>query len=896
LICISISSFALRIRFISHNPNPIEISSTAANPELVGPENLCIVFGGVIGTYSGGGDSGDVYSWLVTGPSGEVIFNRSGGDQFETIKVSLIEIGIHTVSLAVRRGTLDIYNSSLRVNVLKGPTLNLLPDYLLCGDAPVKLTAIDPATPNLMSYTFIWKDQSGNVVGNTNELTASKEGFYNVELFLTNSDGGQDCLITGTAFVGPPLDFQIQQSADRICEGSSIQFETNTPLSGEWFIRESGTAQKTSLGTAFNISIASSTLSGIGNYEVIFSAFDPNLPDCRSERKATFELQESPKIQINLIEKPDNCANPNGNFNIQASTALDSLVVSELGFVIANVLPGQTLNFDNLRPQIYTIQSFANGCELTNLFILEAKDPPAGNNPPVQVQTDSEFMSESCSTTGILPGKLKIKFPQGSVIGEYRILGQGSGGFLSGSIQDQDSLVVDLAGGSYFLELTIDGCTYPIKEFTIDRKPQVEFNAPILFNICETFDFVPETNQDLFFTLTYPDGSSRTLDAQNPFQLTDAGNYSLVGIPKDTATGLCPKVQSFTATLSQSIVFEPVLKEEDCFGNKIYEAQIAGIDPDQTSIRWVNDQGEIVGRSAIFFPTSLGEFSLVVQPLGSGFCPVFPIVFENTAAILTVPMELAANKICPEPGLSTIVLTTNATEVTLTEWIFFDLNNNRSDLTEFDGLFEITVSEVGTYEVVAFNRLGCEVGRNLILVENSTLLTTPNLEDRYSVCSKENTLPPLDPGEFAAYEWYFEEDLVSDQRLFKPSEVGEYSLIVTTSDGCEFAVSFTTFDACDFKVIYPNAMILDDPARDFRVLVSEGVMEADLYIINRQGALIHFEQTSEISPAIPILIWNGKIAGTGRSIPSGTYAVVLILRNSIYGFEEKITSSVLVID
>ena len=890
MICISISSFALRNRFISHNPNPIEISSIAANPELVGQENLCIVFGSVIGTYSGGGDPGDVYSWLVTGPNGEKIFNRSGGDQFETINVLLNEIGIHTVSLAVRRGTLNIYNSSLQVNVLKGPTLNLLPDYLLCGDAPVRLTAIDPATPNLPSYTFIWKNRAGNVVGNTNELTASTEGFYTVQLFLTNSDNGQDCPITGTAYVGPPLDFQIRQSADRICEGSSIQFGTNTPLSKEWFIRKSGTSQTTSLGTAFNISIASSTLPGIGNYEVIFSAFDPNLPNCRSERKATFELQEALKIQINLIEKPDNCTSSNGNFNIQIGTALDSLVVSELGFVIRNVLPGQTLNFDNLRPRIYTIKFFANGCELTNLFILDAKDPP------IQVETSFEYIPESCSTTGILPGKLKIKFPQGPIIGEYRILGQGSGGVLSGNIQNQDSLVVDLAGGSYFLRLTIDGCTYPIKEFTIDRKPKVEFNAPTLFNICETFDFVPETNQDLLFTLTYPDGSSRTLDAQNPFQLTDAGNYSLAGISKDTATGLCPKVQSFTVTLSQTIVFEPVLKEEDCFGNKIYEAQIAAIDPDQTSIRWLNDQGEIVGRSAIFFPTSLGEFSLLVQPLGSGFCPVFPIVFENTAANITVPMELATNKICPEPGFSTIVLTTNATEVTMTEWIFFDLNENRRDLTEFDGLFEISVSEEGTYEAVTFNRLGCEVGRTLILVENSTILTTPNLEDRYSVCSKENTLPPLDPGEFAAYEWYFEEDLASDQRLFKPSEVGEYTLIATTIDGCAFIASFTTFDACDLKIVYPNAIILDDPARDFRVLVSEGVMEADLYIFNRQGALIHFEQTNEISPAIPILVWDGKFAGTRKSIPSGTYVVVLILRNFIYGFEERITSSLLVID
>jgi len=109
--------------------------------------------------------------------------------------------------------------------------------------------------------------------------------------------------------------------------------------------------------------------------------------------------------------------------------------------------------------------------------------------------------------------------------------------------------------------------------------------------------------------------------------------------------------------------------------------------------------------STIFFPAYLCEFSLVVQLIGSGFCPVSPIISYNTAPILTVPMKPTVNKICPEPGFSISVINTNATVVNLTEWIFFDLNNNRRDLTEFDGLFEIKLSGEGTYEARAFNKL-----------------------------------------------------------------------------------------------------------------------------------------------------------------------------------------------
>ena len=48
-------------------------------------------------------------------------------------------------------------------------------------------------------------------------------------------------------------------------------------------------------------------------------------------------------------------------------------------------------------------------------------------------------------------------------------------------------------------------------------------------------------------------------------------------------------------------------------------------------------------------------------------------------------MVLEANKICPEPGFSTVKLTTNEEEVAFTEWIYYDLNNNRIELPKFAG-------------------------------------------------------------------------------------------------------------------------------------------------------------------------------------------------------------------
>lgn len=89
-------------------------------------------------------------------------------------------------------------------------------------------------------------------------------------------------------------------------------------------------------------------------------------------------------------------------------------------------------------------------------------------------------------------------------------------------------------------------------------------------------------------------------------------------------------------------------------------------------------------------------------------------------------------------------------------------------------------------------------------------------------------------------------------------------------------------------------MVLSDPERNFRVLLSEGVTNAELFILNRQGELIFHAASSEIPIAIPVLTWDGK--SNGKWVPTGIYVVVIMLRNSVYGFEEKEVGSLTVLD
>lgn len=866
--------------------------------ELMGPEYLCIVFGGVIGTFSGGGDpETDVYTWVVTDQNGEVIFNQSGGGvQYETVKISFNEIGKYQVKLNVRRNNQsDFYEKTMEVTVQKGPELALEPDYLLCNGGYAELTAINPNnTPNINDYTIIWRDVLDNEIASGNTIQAYYEGYYKVEIFLTNSEGGQDCLITGSTFVGPPIDFKIIQSSEQICEGENITFSLDTPLSGEWFIRKDTETTKVSLGEGFEKVIRPEDIDGIGYFEVYFSAVNEEFPDCRSERRKFFFVNEAPKIQLSMTDQPEDCSDPSGGFQVTTQSEIDSLFIPELGLTEFDISAGQTLSYSNLKPKIYTVKAFKNGCEVTELMKLEAMDPPLTASPPSQANVNIIEEPETCSPTGVSRGKLTFEFDE-PVTGSFRVMQENEGEITYGELINETSKTVDLLGGKYVLELIMGGCTYPMEEVIIGTEMQVEYSVPESINICETFDLIPETEEDLTYTLTFPDGHEEQIGANGAFSLTEPGDYEILAVSNDASLGLCPKKRQFTASLSQSISFDYQLIEEDCFGNKVFEASIEGIEPENASIRWQNSDGEIVGRSPIFYPTAYGTYSLIVQPLGSGYCPVEKIYFEVVEPIFRVDTELEATKICPQPYEATITLTTDEEAVDHIEWIFFDLNGNRENLTALDDLLEIPAVEVGTYEVVVYSKLGCELGRNQIEVEESTFTTLPQVEDSYAFCSIENnTIPAIDPGDFATYSWFHEDQLVSTSPTYKPEEIGDYVLVVTTEDGCEFTAEFNTYDACKFQVVYPNAMILNQADKDFRVLISEGVSEAELFVLNRQGTLIHHELTSEIPVETPILQWDGTI--NGKNIPSGTYVVILLLRNNEFGFEDKITSSLLVIE
>tara|TARA_R110002012_G_scaffold317476_1_gene533894 strand:+ start:30886 stop:33606 length:2721 start_codon:yes stop_codon:yes gene_type:complete len=867
--------------------------SNASTPNLVGDSEICMVLGNTIGIYSAGGDPEDVYEWRIVKSTGEELYKRSGGEQFETIKFAFSEIGEYTVFLKIRRGTnSDFYQEQMSVRVQNGPKLSLLPDYLLCGDNPVSLTALDPNTLNIENYTITWMDANRKVLGSGNTFTATKAGYYLVDLYLQNPGGSQTCTVNGSTYVGPAIDFQITKSATKVCEGGSINISTDVPLTGEYYIRKLPNGEKVKLGTAFGINISSSELSGTGFYEVSVRIPSFDYPDCPSERKIEFEIVQAPEIEIEILEQPDACYIKNGVFQVKASSDLESLSIAELDFSKTNITKGQIFTFNDLKAKTYLVKYLANGCTSTELIQLKSENL-SGTSTPYKPNWTISKENEICTVNGVNPGYVNVDFGESIENGEYRILSSTNGTVKSGAIPVSGKFEVELNSGDYLLEVIIEGCTFPTEKISILNNPQVDFSIPSAITICESFYLAPASEEELLFTLTHPGGKVESVKSGEGFNLTEGGNYSLLAKPIDPNSLLCAKKINFQATLLSPFTYRPVFIEDKCFDPIRYGIELEGINLNKVNIRWLNSDGTIVGRSRQFYPPSIGKFSLIVSPTGSGFCPAEPVEFEVIAPINSVPMDLGTGQSCTDLEAVTISLSTDLDEVLSTEWIYYDQANNREEKVEFDDLFEVQVKSSGTYEVVGYNKRGCEIGRNVISVEVTPQYTLLDLEDKYPVCTMKNSISPIDPGEFELYQWYLEDQLVSMDRLYKPDQIGNYRLIVTTKEGCEFEDSFTTYVVCDYQVVYPNAMILGNPNKDFRVLMSEGISKAELFILNRQGELIYHNLATDIPVETPILSWDGK--SNGKYVPTGSYLVVIMLRNSVYGTEEKQTRTLQVL-
>ncbi|UJP65447.1 hypothetical protein [Mongoliitalea daihaiensis] len=893
--------------FWSH-PNPVNdeerykksgiVDILEQAPEFIGPSQLCNFFGSVLGTFSVGGDpEQDRYTWEVLDSFGTVIFSRFGGATFESVTVNFTSNGQYEIRVSVTRGNAEIYATTRALEVLQGPQLIVRPDYLLCGEEPAALTALPPTTPNLNAYTIEWRNEAGVLVGNQNVLVTDQEGTYTVSAFLNNPNGSTDCVINGFTYIGPPEDFELIIQDTTLCLNQRLQIAPDNPMEGAWFYRKEGFAEKISLGRAFDIDAeASQILDGPGNYEIIFEVSNTRNPDCLSTRSVSIQIQDSPTYQFTVVTPATTCNAFDGVLEFSVLGSVDELRILEIGLIYDNIVEGEVVTVTGLQSGIYTIQAESIGCLRTSVVIVPIDEVA------IEDFLEISALPEVCTSDGIEVGSISIRLLNGPLTNwTYRLVNAiGRDEVVNAPIPNLLEFSIDLPGGLYAIEFIDEaGCIFPWESvIQVQRRNRVNFSVPATISICDTFSFTPTSNQELIFTLTYPDGTTLTQVSGQAFDISQPGIYRIVGRENSENPENCPRIREFEVNVETPIEFEPIIVNEDCFGNIFYQANLFGRSPNEVSIRWLDGEGNIVGRQVNWIPTAYEEFRLEVRPRRSSSCEIQSRVFQVPQPVFEVELDFAVNPFCPELPTTELGLLTDFDKVDRIEWLRINPDGSQEVIPAFEDIRSVLIEEDGLYEAVVYRRLFngqlCEIGRNQLLMIRSVDQTRPELAPFYSICRKINLSEIINPGIFESYQWFLEDNPVSTSPIFRPQLTGSYTLVVTNLDGCQYVEEFSVFEDCEFQYRMPTAMIIDDPERHFEVFVNDAVEEARIWIHNRQGELIYYCEDFNVQSRVAFCFWDGSFQG--QKIPSGQYVVTLSYKSERFGVNEKISQSLTVLN
>lgn len=466
--------------------------------------------------------------------------------------------------------------------------------------------------------------------------------------------------------------------------------------------------------------------------------------------------------------------------------------------------------------------------------------------------------------------------------------------------KDQTEITVDIAGiyeaavfsriPSIQKDCELGRSSIPIN-LVLDK---VEFEVPSSLSICDPYQLIPQSAQNLEYSLTFPDGKTEIKNSGEAFTLDQEGTYTLLGYDPDISVPKCPEQKYFEVKINLPVEFEPVLVNIDCEGTYEYFAQVANYPSDSVDYLWRDPSGNPVSSTANLVTSTYGTFSLEVQPKGSIPCQIQPVSLEIPVPVLSVETKILADPLCPDQPNASLSVETDLSEISTIEWWFSDINNIRNQLTSETNKVEIFATSEGTYEVILKNQFGCFMGRDQVLVLRSSDQVRPIVEESYQVCPKYEIAPLINPGTFAGYEWYFGDNLVSTSPTFKPNQIGTYRVVVFSTEGCAYETSFETEEECELRVNFPNAIQPGNPDKPFLIYTNYLIDELEIWIFSKWGEVIFHCKNTQLISEESTCMWDGYF--DGQKVPPGSYAYRINFKNLEKNIAKEQLGSILVIN
>ncbi|TDK49593.1 T9SS type B sorting domain-containing protein [Algoriphagus formosus] len=443
--------------------------------------------------------------------------------------------------------------------------------------------------------------------------------------------------------------------------------------------------------------------------------------------------------------------------------------------------------------------------------------------------------------------------------------------------------------------ISVEECELGRATVQLDLTPdKVAFDIPSELTICERFELTPDTNQELDFFITSPSGSISEISTGESIVLDQTGVYTFLAFDQNSPTPFCPEQKEILVSRVQPVVYEPVLVEEFCDGSSLYSAELQNYSSEDVVFFWRDNTGNLLGQAQTLTITNPGSYSLEVQPAGSTPCEISPIAFEVAEPVLSVDVSLTSEPFCPDASSALVTVQSDFEQITTIEWWFTDPDGNQRQLNDLTNEREISASLEGSYEARVFNDIPCLLGREEILILRSQDEVRPDVDSVYQICPRLEIAPEINPGNFASYEWYFEDQLVSTSPTFKPLQIGNFDLIVTSLEGCTYSASFETEEECELRVQFPTAITPQDNQKPFLIYTNYLVDELELWIFNQWGELIFHCKNDQLITEESTCLWDGTYRG--EKIPNGAYSIRINLVNYEKNINKTQLGSLMVID
>ena len=857
------------------------------DPALIGPSSACLNGPYVYANFSGAGDPAtDRYIWTITDANGFELYYQAGEADFQNIQFPFTSTGVFNVNLRViRGGNQNFFSQTQQVVVELGPRFVLAPDVIICGSDPVLLQALDTTDPSYTNFEIEWFQVDGQVLGRENTFLATEPGRYFVKVISAV------CEAVGSTFLGPSIQVDVTASATRACLGQTVNYTPDAPFLGRWSYQKAGQTGRTSLEESFALALNTQNLEGLGQYTIFFNVDDPERPGCSVEKSFNLNVEEGAgSFTLTKLNDSNGCDASDGAFEIVSDNPFDSIVIAGIpNGTINNVPANATRAITGLAPRVYTVTGRLGNCSVTRTIAIGNTDPDEA------IPFTVTATPQTCSANGVNLGTLDIDFAGANQSGRYRIVG-GNGNVISESFQNQTQLTIDVPAGTYQVEVSNNAnCSGTNSiSYVVEGSSQVNFSIPGDITACQSYELIPESGTPLIYSLRRPDGTEVTGNSGNGFTLNQQGTYQLTGRSSDANLALCPRTRSFDVTINQPLEYDVTIEQIDCFGNQFITADLNGRDPNTVIIRWLTESRVIVGREQVFFPPSTGRFLLEVQPRASSRCEVDPVSFEVVIPKGETEVQLEGNPYCDEDPFTSLTMTAADPDIVESiEWFKVDDQGEREWLLDFEDQTSVDVTEEGLYEVVVRNQIGCRLGN----AEFEVLRAAPveiDLEATYEICSAENIFPELNPGELNGVEWYWEGTLVSTAATYKIAAPGAYELRTTSEAGCSQVKTFDVTEDCVLLIRYPDAMIVGDPSRDFRVYANTDIDEVEVFIYQRTGELIFHSRNAVTSPNTPVITWDGLLNGNEVSV--GTYPIIIHYKSQSLDIDEVLKKSLIVVE